>query len=318
MMGISILRQHYQYEVISSQTYSTTIISTIKYDNTKSNVFFIPVHDILEDLEIKNSRGNHLVVLSDRELYDMFGIVKPKLSNSGGNTSRASPDVIPILLPRSDSPYEKIFFTYITPIKRKRYAKSKFSPSINIDFRFKIVPSEFIVFPDKYQIDEKPFDIHILFKSGDDYQIKNAFKLRVYPDKNDNIMPAKQNTIGTYGYFIRDVEFNDVIMGDIDVGLMDSILNTAKIISIIATIIPVILLIVPFYLMTISKFDFDTLFHTTPTIIAISMGMLIGERLWVLRDTFIMKQWIRLQKTLIGFNGFVFVVWFLIFMIALS
>ena len=164
-MSVTILKQHYQYEMITSQVYRTIIISTIKYDNKKSSLFFIPVHDILEDLEIKNSHGKHLIVLSDRELLEQFGIDKTNRIPSEGNSAQ-SLDAIPILLTPSDSPYEKIFFTYTAPIKLDRYEKTKFSPVINIDFRFKVIPHEFRFLTDKYDLDQQPFDVHILFKSG--------------------------------------------------------------------------------------------------------------------------------------------------------
>ena len=301
MMSVTILKQHYQYEMVTSQIYRTIIISTIKYDNTKMGLFFMPVHDILEDLEIKDSQGRHMAVLSDKELLEQFGIDKSKnLPNPEGNSARTL-DVIPILLTPSNSPYEKIFFTYTAPIKLDRYEKTKFSPEINIDFRFKVIPHEFMLFTDKYDIKRQPFDIHILFKAEDNYTIRGLSKINIYPQKDDHVIQAKQNTSGSIGYFIPAVEFDDVIIGNVNVGLADSLLNTATIVSIITLLVPSILLAIPFV--------FGKFFTPTLEIIGGSIALLIGERLWIFKDKFIMRRWLGIQKSLLIFNGFAFFIW---------
>lgn len=293
--------------MITSQVYKTSIISTIKYDCKQENLFFIRTHDILEDLEITDSQGKHLTVLSEGELLERFGIdKKAELAKNKHSTSSDVWDIIPILLPISDSVYQKIFFTYTEPVKLRRYEKSKFSMDIDIDFKFKIIPSEHQLFSEKYQIANDPFDVHILFKSGQDYQISKTYDMHVYADSDDDVVQAKQNTDGSVGYFLQGIGFEDIIVGRVEVKLVDSLRKTATIISIIALALP-LLFGIPLL--------FDLFFIPTLEILGISMILLVGERIWILKDKYIMARWVKLQKILLAFNGFVFVIWMVLWML---
>ena len=301
-MTLTILRQHYEYDLISSKKYKTTIISTIKYDYNHESLFLFPAHDVLEDLEIKDSEGRHLVVLSAKELKLKFDISKHEILNDvSDDTPRGTLDVIPILLLPSKSAYEKVFITYTSSIKEDRYESTMFNPDININFRFHVTPKEYRFTCKNYDISDETFDVYVIVKCNEDYRIINSGKISIHPINKGKIITARQNTFGTNGYFIENVGFDDILTGNIIVGLNDSLLKTAKIVTFICTVVPIVLIFIPLL--------FDKFFIPTLEILAGSMALLIGERFWILKDKKIMKRWGTIQRSLLLFNGLAFVFW---------
>lgn len=302
---ITLLRQHYQYDLLTSRAYQTTIISTIKYDSDKPSLFFMPANDILENLEIKDSQGRHLTVLSEKELLDEFGIDKHEMlgkAREDGIETTEGLDVIPILCLPSESKYEKIFITYTVPIKKSRYALKRVSPNIEINFRFKVLPYEMFWKVPNYELANKPFELHILVNVGDDYRINGEPVVHVYPEGDREIQKVKEARFNTFGYYIGDMRFDNVVMGHLRIGLTGSLLNTAKIISGITMILPILLVSLPIFT--------GKIFDPTLEILGGSIALLIGERFWVLKDRYIMTRWIHFQYGLIILNGGAFVLWY--------
>lgn len=333
VQGVKILRQHYQYEMLSSRAYRTTVISVIKYDNTKKCLFMIPVHGIVEDMEVRDSTGSLLPVLTAKEAMDAFDIDIQGRKSAASSHYESSLELIPVALDASNSEYARITMTYTTYIGPTRFNNKTPSPNMKIDFPFKIVPGEFIVNNDfigpkgeHVKIDRRPFNVHILFKAGDDYKINRRkisdkkrqddpsstmMKISIYPENEyprdspnygkSRLEPTEQDAEDAAGFYVRDLTFDEVVVGSVDVGLADSLQNTTASISAIAFFIPVALLVA--HIGATEPLD------STLEILGISAALLIGERVWVLKDRYLMTRWRKIHFFLLILNGFAFALW---------
>lgn len=302
-MPVTILRQHYQYELVNSQVYKTTIISTIKYDSSASELLLIPAPDILEDLEIRDSTGTHLTVLSDSELLHKFGLNKSELLSENKeyrNLSDDRSDIIAVLIPPSASEYQKVFCTYTAAIREDRYAKTKFSPDMSIQFKFRIVPSEYML----SIIEKQPFDVHIMFKIKDDYRINDDYKINIYPKSDRKILKSNENTEHSISWFVPKMEFGDVAVGMVNLGLSYSLLNSARTVTAISALAPLMLIGIQLY--------FQKFFIPTLEIIGGAIALLVGSQFWILKDRYLLSRWKRLQTYLVALNSILFAVWLVI------
>ncbi|CAI9832459.1 membrane hypothetical protein [Nitrosopumilaceae archaeon] len=305
---ITLLRQHYQFDLVTSKEYQTTVISTIKIEGEGDSIFFMPASDILENLEIRNSQGRHMTVISRAELEEKFGIDYDRVRREMVGEGMDVPEdlgIIPIVCTPTRSGYEKIFATYTSPIKVDRYESKRFSRDIEIAFRFKVVTYEMIRAGG--MMSDRPFELHVLVKVGEDYRIIGDPAIHVYPDQDDKkIRGARESRENTYKYYVESMRFGNVVIGKVRIALARSLSTTAKIISGVTAILPVMLISL--------QIMFSKVFVPTLEILGGSIALLIGERVWVLKDRYIMRRWVRLQHWLIGVNGAAFLIWFVLYL----
>ena len=304
---ITLLRQHYQFDLVTSKEYQTTIISSIKIEGEEDSIFFMPATNILDNLEIKNSQGRHMTVVSREELKKKFGIDYDIVCKEIiGNSKEAPKDfgIIPIICTPTRSGYDKIFATYTLPIKESEYKPKKLSPDIEIGFEFKAAPYE--VIRTGGMMSDKEFELHLLIKVGTDYKIIKEPDIYMKPSGNDKIIGGEASNVNTRKYYVKNMKFGYQVTGVIRIGLADSLSITSKIISGVTIILPIMLLSL--------QVIFEKVFIPTLEILGGSIALLIGERVWVLKDRYIMRGWIKLQRMLIVLNGVAFGAWFLMYL----
>ena len=107
---------------------------------------------------------------------------------------------------------------------------------------------------------------------------------------------------GTISYYVKKVDFHNLIIGQVTVILTPKVRKTVTTISAIAFAVPVFILGV--------QVLFDKLFEATPEIIGLSMALLVGGRVWVINDVYIMQRWLKMHNHILIINGTVFIIWF--------
>ena len=301
-MNIAIIKDSRQYEFITSQQFKTTIQLTIKYDHTREGVFFIPVEDKLTSLDVQDSRGRQLPQLSPKELEDKFAITQDEISSKDKITHDESFVRIPILLFPSDSEIEILTVTFVSTIDPKKYFVTKYSPNMKMVFRFRITPSEFAINSGKHIIEKHPYSLDMVFKVGDDYKIKDHTKIHIDPAGTSKVIEPEKELPNMLRFHVEDMDFTSNATGKITVGISESTSNVAWAISVAGIIIP------PFLVLT--QIAAWKLFQPTLEILGGVLAVLIGSRIWIVQDKYIMKKWADLHHAILVINASMFVLWF--------
>lgn len=278
-MSISIIKDHRQYEFITSQQFKTTLKITIKYDNTKEGVFFVPMEDKLTDFDVIDSKGRQLPQLSARELENRFKITPSEIrsQNTMGDDTFTQ---IPVLLLPSTSEFEVLTITYVSAIDPKKYAVSQYSPNMKMIFGFNIIPSEFSINSAKYVIDKHPYSLDIVFKPDDDYKINDDVEIHVDPAGDSQIIKPKKKIPNLLAFHIDNMDFESRVTGKITVALSQATTNAALAVSLAAIAIPLLLIT--------SQIVIGKLFIPTLEILGGVIAVLIGSRIWIVRDKYMM------------------------------
>ncbi len=305
-MKVSIISEQKKFEFITSQQYKTTTKLVIKYDNKQERVFFIPVEDKLTDIEVRDSKGRELSQLSPKELEEKFDISVSDVS-SKENVSHDHEFIrIPVLLLPSDSEFETLMVTYTSPIDPKIYSTSNKSLNMKIKFGLRISPSEFVINSPKYVIEKTPYDIHITINAGDDYKIQKDCKITVTPKGRTKITTQSKRIPNLVKFHISEMGFESDVLGSVIIRIADSTANAAAAVSIAGIIVPVLLVM--------GQIVVGELFLPTLEILVGVIVILIGSRMLVIQDKYIMNRWIGLYRVILAVNALAFFIWFLVWM----
>ncbi len=304
-MAITILKDHRCYEFITSQQYKTSMTLTIKYDNTQECVFFIPVEDKLTDVTVTNSMGRVLPHLSPKELWDKFGIDLDDLPPGAAKQKRRF-ERIPILVLPSDSRIEVLSITFVSPLDPKKYLTARRSPNMWIKFGFRITPGEFAIDSKNHVLERSPYDLHVTFKAGSDYAILNHTKVRVDPPGDSQTIEPKKDMPNLLTFYVKNADFDCVVDGMITVGIAESTSNAAFAISIAGVVIPMFLVA--------GQIITQSFFTPTLEILGGIIALLIGSRIWIIQDKYIMRRWVDIQHGIIILNVVMFLGWFVFWM----
>ena len=305
-MNIAIIKDSRQYEFITSQQFKTTMQLTIKYNNTHEGVFFVPIEDKLTHLDVLDSKGRRLPQLSLKELEDKFAITRDEITSKDRVTHDESFVRIPILLYPSDSEFEILTVTFISTIDPKKYFVTKYSPNMKMIFGFRITPSEFAINSEKHIIEKHPYVLDMTFKVGDDYKIKDHTKIHVDPAGESKVIEPEKELPNMLKLHVEDMDFASNVTGKITVGISESTSNVAWAISVAAIIIPLFLVF--------SQIAVGRLFQPTLEILGGVIAVLIGSRIWIVQDKYIMKKWAELHHGILIINACVFILWFILWL----
>lgn len=58
----------------------------------------------------------------------------------------------------------------------------------------------------------------------------------------------------------------------------------------------------------------NKLFIPTLEILGGMIVVLIGSRVWIIRDRYVMKRWVRIHYSILIYNAAIFMIWFMIWM----
>ena len=300
---LSIVEDRRKYEFVTSQQYKTTINLTIKYDNTKESVFFVPIENKSIDIDVYDSRGKRMTQLPEKELKRKFDISASDMTDEH-ITHNEKFSRIPVLLLPSDSEFETVTITYISPLDPKRYSTKDKSLNMNMIFGFRISPGEFSINSPKYEIEKIPYDLHVTIETGKDYKLKDDYEAGVKPAKSSVITKQSKKTTNLVTFRVFNLDFDSEAHGKITIGVAESTANAATVILITGIAIPIFLIAIQ--ILT------NRLFYTTPEILGGVIAVLIGSRIWIIQDKYIMKRWIGLYRVTFGFNAAIFVFWFIL------
>lgn len=294
---ITIIQDRRRYEFITSQQYKTVMRLTVKYD--KSDVLFIPVEDKSIDIDVRDSSGGQMIQLSPGELENRFGITGDDMSDDhiphGEKFVR-----VPVLLNAPNSGFETVTVTYVSPLDPRRYSASGRSFNMSMVFGFRITPGEFSIGSSKYEIKKAPYDLHITMETGDDYKIRDDYEISVEPQKGASIVKQSKKTTNLAAFHIS-MDFDSEVCGKITIVIADSLSNTAAVISAAGTAIPVLLIAI--------QIATGNLLESTLEILGGVIAVLIGSRIWVIQDKYIMRRWVGLYHATLILNSVLFVLW---------
>ncbi len=305
-LNISIISDQRKYEFITSQQYKTTMKLGIKYDNTREGIFFIPVEDRLTDIEVHDSKGRQLTQLSPQELEERFNISMTDVSSKTNIFHKDDFIRIAVLLLPSDSEFEILTITFVSPLDPERYSTSNKSLNMKMSFGLRISPSEFTIDSQKYVIEKKPYDLHITFSVGDDYKIQSNYNIEVKPQENSKIVTPSKKTPNLVKFHVTDMDFESDVVGNVIIGIADSTANTAAAISVAGILVPILLVF--------GQIAIGDLFLPTLEILGGVIAVLIGSRILVIQEKYIMKRWIGLYHIVLALNAVAFTSWFIVWM----
>lgn len=300
-MNVSILQDKRQFEFITSQQYKTTMTLTVKRDNKKECVFFVPMEDVLAEISVHDSAGKQLAQLSPKELEDRFGITPDEVSSKHGVAHEESFVRIPVLLLPSGSEIEVLTIRFASPIDPKKYSDSGVFRK-NITFGLRISPNEFDIGSSRHSVEKRPCDIHVTIKTGKDYKIHDDYEVDAGPNKVTVTKPSRKIP-NLVTFHVSDMDFDGNITGRFPIGIVDSSANTASIILIAGILIPLFLVA--------SQRVAGVWFTPTPEIIGGVIAVVIGSRVWVIQDKYLMSRLIWVYRCTLIVNAVAFVTWFL-------
>ena len=275
---------------------------TIKYDNSREGLFFIPMEHKAINFTVHDSANRQLVQLTDGELKAKFGITSDELHSTDNVLHDDDFIRVPILLLPSSSEFEILTVTFVSPLDPKKYSKSR-SMSMTLKFGIRISPYEFAIKSPRYTIVEGPYDLHVEIKTSNDYKIGHDYQISVEPEGSSKIVMPSKLVPNIARFYVSNMDFNSDFKGRISIGIADSTINTAAAIALAGILIPALLIG--------GQLLAGRLFVPTLELLGGVIAVLIGSRVWVIEDKHIMKRWVGAYHVIIGLNAVAFTIWFL-------
>ncbi|MFZ0511539.1 MAG: hypothetical protein WAM14_08030, partial [Candidatus Nitrosopolaris sp.] len=274
------------YYVTNSRTFKQSLEITMKIEDQP--FFLLPVDNYRADLNIVDSEGKELIILSDREFEKYTGISMKDIINMYlGKLRIELPEehfrlikdyrVIAVLFNRDDkSYYEKIKVTWV-----QRFVNRK---------RSKISISEYVEIPiylPRYGFEHGATSaIYLSVKTSSKYRITETptirdLRLRRRPTYR-TIIEDDRHRIYRFAE-TENPQFLEVI---IKIGLPQTIQKWAQLGLIAILIIPTTVFTLTIYFQSIPRFGFETLVGV--------IGFVIGLRVLIFHDLDLMVSWNRI------------------------
>jgi len=296
---ITILRQYFSYNIVTSRTYDVTLDITMKVTE-KQPFLLLPVDDYRADLRITDSEGKSMIILSDYEFEQTYGkslaeITELFLTKIKDKTSKRTQRltknyrVIAVMLNQQfDEYYEKVKVTWTHKSTIDNYF-GKITKFAKID----------LFIPRFGFTHNKTSAIYMSFKTNSTYRIHGEPKIRNWAKTGRPKYKEILNSVGHKVYRFQETDEPQLIQVTVIVGMPNTILKWTSVGLASGILIPFYMLSYLIITGTISIFAFESLAGVT--------AILIGERVLILKDIPLMKSWSNLNLGLVFWTLFVLV-----------
>lgn len=280
---ITILRRYYVCNFLNPTTYEVELKLTVRITGNPSYIL-LPSGSYRGDLKVTDSRGNDLIIMSDKgyeelEGYDMKEINKEYVQKLEPNLSKKQKEellknhrVIAIMLPQElDEYYEKITMKWVTEMDNKK--KEGLNQFIEVPMYFH-----------RYGVlDTKTSAIYISIKTSDDYRIKERLMFNDLLSKQKKSATVILDNNRHMIYRLKETEQPELIQTVVKICLPTAKEQWARIGFVSATLVPFFIIALYGLSGKIPVFSFE--------ILAGLIALLIGQKAFVLQNLDLMEYW---------------------------
>ena len=282
-MAITVLRQYFAYDLLDSRTFSVTLDITMKITE-KQPFLLLPIKGYVADLKITDSEGKNMIILSDHEFEEQFGLSMDKIKEQYLERLNKNPSN---RIKQITKKYRVIAILFNDKISNEYYEK------IKIQWKDEAVIknngwiskySEIPIYLPRYGFKQNSASaIYLSIRTDTKHKIIEKPVISNWKKKKKLEFVTILNSVNHKIYRFKETEKPQLIQINVKMGLPNTVTKWAKLGLVSAIVVPISLVL--FTLIT-GKIPSST-FELMAGVIA----LLIGERVLIFRDIPLMKKW---------------------------